>query len=749
MMMGESCIPCQPPVSQPGASSPAGDAGPGAADALVFAGWLLQTATLPVPASAPPVLPEGTAPEAPVDLPSTLPPEAENVSGVPDASQAIDMPAAMSVADSGAERGYTSASSPALSPASLTLAAQALLSEPFIGQSAGVSPASHLLAGETPALRPLHDPDRPPTESASSVTEDPLSPLPAATDLSPAPEAMPTVADAKVEKGIKTGTAVANTKSPPVKQGTPKPPVLHITAIAAKTAGAPPVETQVSLSHAPSRDETPAPASATILGIVSPGKLENSPLPLAALHDTVGTAGVTTGGNALPSINPVPLRNDTPTTVLPDLPEVISPEKLGASPLPLAAMMSAVNVKLVKVTTGTATSDRIPPASSAEPPTSALMPAAEVPVTPPLEDKLSLPLALPAEKLPVTTPVAVPNNAAGDSFLRELRLTAPLHPRYVATPTPASTTPTAPAAVEPGTAKAVEPPSTAVTALPPVDEHTALPAPTHAFSAGTDAQKPVKLSSELPEVPILFTEDTTAGNHATLSPPTLPTLAHREQALIPPVATPDNESGHPELPASPARWADRIGSGPARRTGSDLPPDTPSPAGLTGAAVPAAHTAPGAGITSHEPAQELAGNASPAINILERVTAEIRAHNSGVRQEVQLRLDPPSLGTLHITIGSGSDGAITAVIETTTVAVHDLLQAHLPELRQQLADGGISVGQCLVTLQDRSHGQHMPSDKRPARGRTAPATIAATAFPDWEERLGLSRDPTSVVDFFA
>lgn len=71
-----------------------------------------------------------------------------------------------------------------------------------------------------------------------------------------------------------------------------------------------------------------------------------------------------------------------------------------------------------------------------------------------------------------------------------------------------------------------------------------------------------------------------------------------------------------------------------------------------------------------------------------------RDTQSGV-QTAQLRLDPPDLGPLRISL-SLNDGLASAVFVSAHASVRQAVEAALPQLSQQLAQAGISLGQTHV-----------------------------------------------------
>jgi len=72
----------------------------------------------------------------------------------------------------------------------------------------------------------------------------------------------------------------------------------------------------------------------------------------------------------------------------------------------------------------------------------------------------------------------------------------------------------------------------------------------------------------------------------------------------------------------------------------------------------------------------------------------------GGAQTAELRLDPPELGPLRISL-SLNDGMASAVFVSAHASVRQAVESALPQLSQQLAQAGISLGQTHVG----DHGQ--------------------------------------------
>lgn len=124
-------------------------------------------------------------------------------------------------------------------------------------------------------------------------------------------------------------------------------------------------------------------------------------------------------------------------------------------------------------------------------------------------------------------------------------------------------------------------------------------------------------------------------------------------------------------------------------------------------------------------------------------------HNQ--HQTAQLRLDPPNLGPLHITINI-NDNIAHAVFSSAHASVRQAIENALPQLQQQLAQAGISLGQASVN--DQSQQQTFSGQGRESGG----GAIHAVSTSGVRSGVGVStthtatrspRNPNAVIDTFA
>jgi flagellar hook-length control protein FliK len=85
------------------------------------------------------------------------------------------------------------------------------------------------------------------------------------------------------------------------------------------------------------------------------------------------------------------------------------------------------------------------------------------------------------------------------------------------------------------------------------------------------------------------------------------------------------------------------------------------------------------------------------VRIIEQIAEKAAAALSGGRKEMQIQLDPPSLGKVAVKVTS-EGGLITAHLQASAPAARDLLQQNLETLKAALEKADLGIGQCTVSL---------------------------------------------------
>jgi len=122
---------------------------------------------------------------------------------------------------------------------------------------------------------------------------------------------------------------------------------------------------------------------------------------------------------------------------------------------------------------------------------------------------------------------------------------------------------------------------------------------------------------------------------------------------------------------------------------------------------------------------------------------------NGLGQIAELRLDPPELGPLRITINL-SDNVAHAVFSSPHASVRQTVENALPQLQQMLEQAGLSLGQANVNDQGGSEQGYPGEGRQTARhGGTGGADTAGAQAGQDARPTGRTADPDALVDTFA
>ncbi|HYG43260.1 MAG TPA: flagellar hook-length control protein FliK, partial [Bordetella sp.] len=116
------------------------------------------------------------------------------------------------------------------------------------------------------------------------------------------------------------------------------------------------------------------------------------------------------------------------------------------------------------------------------------------------------------------------------------------------------------------------------------------------------------------------------------------------------------------------------------------------------------------------------------------------------RQTAELRLDPPDLGPLRVTL-SVNDGVASASFVSAHAAVRHAVEAALPQLQQALAQTGLSLGQASVGEHGAQSGFDMQQQNSRSQGQGGGHGEPAVALVP--EAPALARRSDGLVDTFA
>jgi hypothetical protein len=124
-------------------------------------------------------------------------------------------------------------------------------------------------------------------------------------------------------------------------------------------------------------------------------------------------------------------------------------------------------------------------------------------------------------------------------------------------------------------------------------------------------------------------------------------------------------------------------------------------------------------------ARELSSAVRPPV-VDQVAHAVARALDDG-RTQLTVRLEPPALGTVRVTLTLSESGEVSAQVNASTDLGHRMLHDALPRLAAALADRGLEVSQLDVSVGGREEGAAPFSDRPDA----------------WEEPASPDRRPDS------
>src|SRR5699024_3565802 len=118
------------------------------------------------------------------------------------------------------------------------------------------------------------------------------------------------------------------------------------------------------------------------------------------------------------------------------------------------------------------------------------------------------------------------------------------------------------------------------------------------------------------------------------------------------------------------------------------------------------------------------GSPQWANNLSQQFSSIVRHTGSG-NHTAELRLDPPHLGPLRITINL-NDSVVQAVFSSAHANVRSAVEQALPQLQQQLEQEGLSLGQTSVG----EHSQGSQQSDHPDQAQSSGAATLVADQPD-------------------
>ena len=155
--------------------------------------------------------------------------------------------------------------------------------------------------------------------------------------------------------------------------------------------------------------------------------------------------------------------------------------------------------------------------------------------------------------------------------------------------------------------------------------------------------------------------------------------------------------GHTDVSARPTAMSDESAKGTVEIAGGEMASDRSQAAGTVAAAEPA-------GVTHVEPVSQAHGMAptvalaSPGRpGVADQIAEQVRQGAPQIGQRVVVRLDPPELGRVRLTLRGGR-GGVRGVIEVDSARTLTAIQNATPPMLERLAEAGVPLRRLEVVL---------------------------------------------------
>lgn len=116
------------------------------------------------------------------------------------------------------------------------------------------------------------------------------------------------------------------------------------------------------------------------------------------------------------------------------------------------------------------------------------------------------------------------------------------------------------------------------------------------------------------------------------------------------------------------------------------------------------------------------------------------------KQEVSIRLDPAELGSMHIKLQVQQD-QVQVAIQTQAAQSRDIIDQHLPRLREQLEQQGINLGEATVEQQAQQQQSSSQHTQTQTAGSTNVAEGESEEQPEWRDVQMTA--PAQGIDYYA
>ena len=129
------------------------------------------------------------------------------------------------------------------------------------------------------------------------------------------------------------------------------------------------------------------------------------------------------------------------------------------------------------------------------------------------------------------------------------------------------------------------------------------------------------------------------------------------------------------------------------------------------------------------PENLLARGATEA-KIINQIAEKMTVRSNGSQNEVHIKLDPPSLGTVRMNIITSGD-SVRTVIVAENHAVKQVIENNFNQLRDAMGEQGLKVDSFTVTVGGESNPQNQSGESFGKEDR--PASFEETAADDTDE----------------
>lgn len=192
-----------------------------------------------------------------------------------------------------------------------------------------------------------------------------------------------------------------------------------------------------------------------------------------------------------------------------------------------------------------------------------------------------------------------------------------------------------------------------------------------------------------------------------------------------------------------------VEDGISRADGAPLPDNTATtlpPAG------PGASTLSAPSASANLPVAVAASLGSPVwAHEFSRQLTALAQRNHGSLQSVDLRLNPPELGPLHITL-QVHDKVAQALIVSAHASVRQMVEQALPQLQQQLAQAGLTLGHASVSdfgQAGTAFGEQDQQNDQAVMQKPDTADVAERSVASTPNETRRPQSPDALVDTYA